>query len=312
MPKIVCAVTVDTEPDCSLNWERSFPLKFESVNIGIKKILQPLFIRFGVSPTYFISPEVLEDREAIKTIHSLKKCEIGSHLHSEYISPDIKYKNPAGTKSSQYPCFDIDNKTEFEKIKTLDKLIQNRLGIKPVSYRAARFGADLNTIHSLLKLGYQVDSSVTPHLNWRKQGGPNFEGYPEQPYFISQNDFSKPDKKNKSILEVPITIGKKRFPFLPNKWLFYRWLRPTHMSVLEQKLLIKDYFQKYKNKNIIVLTMMFHSMEIIPKASPYTRTKLEVHWFLRRLEKVLLYLKNLGCEFLTLKEIYQLYIKYHD
>jgi len=306
MPRVVCAITIDTEPDCSSNWKRSCPLKFDSVNIGIKKILQPLFTKFEISPTYFISPEVLNDKTAIKTILSLKNCEIGNHLHSEYIGPDIKYKNPSGTKSNQYPCFSIDDEIEFEKIRNSDKLIQDRLAVKPVSYRAARFGADLKTIHSLIKLNYKVDSSVTPHINWYNQGGPDFEYYPEQPYFVNPDDFSKPDEKNKSILEVPLTIGKKRFPLLPNKWLFYQWLRPTHMSVFEQKLLIKDYLHKYREKEILVLTMMFHSMEIIPKSSPYTRTKLDVCLYLWRLEKILLYLKNIGCEFLTLKEIYQL------
>ena len=103
-------------------------------------------------------------------------------------------------------------------------MIAKNIGVRPVSYRAARFGADLDTIKSLEKLGYKVDSSVTPQINWSSSGGPNHSKAPQQPYFVSTDAFYSPGTS--TILEVPISISKKRFFLLPDKWFFYRWLDP--------------------------------------------------------------------------------------
>ena len=87
---------------------------------------------------------------------------------------------------------------ESAKIKNLTELIENKLGVRPVSYRAARYGADLDTIKALQKLGYKVDSSVTPEMNWRSQGGPDHSRAPKQPYFISQTDYYSPGRRHDS------------------------------------------------------------------------------------------------------------------
>jgi hypothetical protein len=173
------------------------------------------------------------------------------------------------------------------------------LNIQPVSYRAARYGADLATIRSLEKLSYKVDSSVTPGINWSSAGGPDHSAAPKQPYFINnENLYLAGDMK---ILEVPITTSKKRFPFLPDKWLFYRWLRPTHMTVFEMKMIINEFLTGFENP---VLNMMFHSMEIIPGKTPFVRTRFEQKFFLRRLEKIIQYITEKGFENKTLIMIY--------
>ncbi len=81
------------------------------------------------------------------------------------------------------------HEVESAKIKNLTELIENKLGVRPVSYRAARYGADLDTIKALEKLGYKVDSSVTPEISWQSQGGPDHSRAPKQPYFISADDY---------------------------------------------------------------------------------------------------------------------------
>ncbi|OGH68566.1 MAG: hypothetical protein A3J66_03155 [Candidatus Magasanikbacteria bacterium RIFCSPHIGHO2_02_FULL_47_14] len=183
-------------------------------------------------------------------------------------------------------------------------MIGERLGVNPTSYRAARFGADGDTWQSLQSLGYHVDSSVTPGIDWSYQGGPNFRQYPVQPYFINKENtqrFSEP------LLEVPITIQGKRFAFAPDRWLWYRWLRPTHMSAYEQRRLIDDTIRLYRSNDYVVFCLMFHSMEIIPRATPYTRSEWSVAWYVRRLTKVLDGLALKGCSFVTLEELYQIY-----
>jgi hypothetical protein len=294
-------ITIDTEPDCDTSWKRSDPLTFESVLVGIPQILRPIWNKFEIKPVYFVSPEVVLNTqccEVLKTEIQLG-AEIGTHLHSEFIEPQKKYENFAGTASKEYPCFAHSMEVEFEKTKNLTNLIGKNLSVRPVSYRAARYGADLDTIKSLEKLGYKVDSSVTPHINWSYQAGPDHSRAPEQPYFISSDDYYSPGSSK--ILEVPISISKKRFFLLPDKWFFHRWLRPTHMTVFEMKLLVNEFLKKYENP---ALNMMFHSMEIIPGKTPFVKTTLARKAYLNKLEIIIAYLKDKGFQNKTLHQLY--------
>jgi hypothetical protein len=290
MKRYFC-ITIDVEPDCSPSWQRSDPLTFENVGTGIDNILHPLFANYEMKPTYFISPEVMKHPQSVEVLKGLNNCELGAHLHSEYIEPELKYTDPTGTRSSEFPC-NLPDDIEFEKINTITRLFKECFEYQPKSYRAARFGADSDTFRRLTELGYNVDSSVTPHINWQSKGGPDFTGYPDQPYWLEEN----------KLLEVPVTIDKKRFMLLPDKWFCYKWLRPSIMTCYEMKRLIDRFISK--NEDCVVLNMMVHSMEIIPNASPYvTSLKGQVR-FIKKLKYIFEYLKSLEFQGMTLAEIY--------
>lgn len=294
-------ITIDTEPDCDIHWKRSHPLSFESVLSGIPEILRPMWNLYNIKPVYFVSPEAINEEQCCRVLRNEIKlgAEIGAHLHSEYIEPQARYSKSDGTISYEFPCLAYSDDIEFEKIKNLTSLIKQKLNIQPVSYRAARYGADLATIKSLEKLGYKVDSSVTPNINWSAAGGPNHSAAPKQPYFVNHENLYRPG--NMKILEVPITISKKRLPFLPDKWQFYRWLRPSIMTAFEMKTIVNEFLAAFENP---VLNMMFHSMEIIPGKSPFVRTKLGQKHSLHRLEKIIQYVMGKGFESKTLDMIY--------
>jgi hypothetical protein len=298
--KFFC-VTIDTEPDCDVHWRRSRPLAFESVTFGIPSILRPIWDKFGIRPVYFVSPEVVENPQCCLVLKDEIKrgAEIGTHLHSEYIEPMKKYNDIAGTASNEFPCYAYDTEIEAAKIKNLTDLIEKNLGVRPVSYRAARYGADLDTIKAIGKLGYKVDSSVTPDVSWVRQGGPDHSRAPKQPYLISKTDYYSAGSE--TILEVPITVSGKRFAFLPDKWMFYRWLRPTHMTAFEMKSLVAEFASNFPSP---VLNMMFHSMEVISGKTPFVRTKLGQKMYLGRLNSILRYMAKMGFESKTLAEVY--------
>ena len=295
-------VTIDTEPDCDIHWKRSNPLTFESVMHGIPNLLRPIWDNFGINPVYFVSPEVVEDDSCCRILaQELQKgAEIGTHLHSEYIEPQKKHRDFAGTSSKEYPCYAYNEKVEAEKIANLTELIEKKLGIRPVSYRAARYGADLDTIKALAKLGFKVDSSVTPEVNWKSQGGPDHSYAPKQPYFISDSEYYL--SGDSRILEVPITVSGKRLPLLPDRWIFYRWLRPTHMTTFEMKMLVTQFIRNFDEP---VLNLMFHSIEVLPGKTPFVRTRFGQKRYLRRLKSILNYMIKAGFQSKTLTEIYK-------
>ncbi|MDD5439944.1 MAG: hypothetical protein PHS37_07145 [Candidatus Omnitrophica bacterium] len=304
MPKLFVSITIDTEPDADIRWRIRYPFAFSSVTRGIPGILRPLFDRYGIRPVYFVSPAVLEDQAAqgVLAAEAAAGAEIGSHLHIEDFS-----LSPAGQKRD-FACYAYPDDVEYDKIKRLDERIRRTLGVIPASFRAGRFGADIGTARSLVKLGYHVDASVTPHIDWSPKGGPDFREYPDQPYFVDVGGgtFNGTDSRS-SLLEVPVTIGGKRFPGLPEKWFLRRWLRPSFMTVIEQKLLIGNFIEQYRNEPVCVLCMMFHTTELMPGASPYVRTGRDQAMFIRRLDAVAGYLKARGAMFVTLEDIYREY-----
>lgn len=290
MSQRVFCLTIDVEPDCDVKWHRSDPLTFINVSVGIRDILQPLCQRFGVRPTYLISPEVLAHDASAQVLRDLTDCELGMHLHSEYIEPQRTYVHPAGTVSGEFPC-QLPTEIEYQKLVNATELFRRQFGYAPRSYRAARYGADADTFAALAKLGYQIDTSVTPGIDWKQRGGPDFRGYPDQPYRLESG-----------LLEVPVTIAGKRFPLLPDRWMAYRWLRPSMMTAFEMKRLIRYMADKYPER--VVLNMMFHSMELIPQASPYVRSERGQKRYLARLQAVFARLAERQFQFRTLSEYY--------
>lgn len=255
-------------------------------------LLRPLWDRFGITPIYFVSPEVVRDDECCRILASEieKGSVIGAHLHSEYIEPHVTISDPAGAVSAEFPCYAHDTKTEGEKIRNLTSLIEKRLGYRPIWYRAARYGADLDTIRILRDLGYRYDSSLTPGIDWSAIGGPDHRRTPLQPYWISTDDLYHSSEKERSIgiMEYPITILGRRFGILgklfPDNWLMYRWLRPTHMSVFEEKRIIREMKKQFDDP---VFVLIFHSMEIMINKTPFVRNRLMQKRFLSNLETII-------------------------
>lgn len=110
-------------------------------------------------------------------------------------SVQIVYWGKNTKATAKYPCTDYPDDIEKKKLKNLTDLIQKELGVIPTWYRAARFGADENTIQILQELGYQYDSSVTPHINWTSKGGPNHSKAPAHTYKISKKLYAETDKE---------------------------------------------------------------------------------------------------------------------
>ena len=160
MSKSLC-ITIDVEPDCDTKWRRSNPLTFSNVEEGIGEVLPSLFAKCGGRPTYLISPEVLNHQASVDVLGSLGDCELGTHLHSEYIGASIKYPDPAGTASNEFPS-SLGREVQLEKLTAITELFEQKFGYRPASYRAARFGANADTFEHLVSLGYLVDTSVTP------------------------------------------------------------------------------------------------------------------------------------------------------
>lgn len=298
-------ITIDVEPDCSPTWHYADPLSFTAVSKGITDILHPLFMQFDIEPTYLINNVVLEDDQSISVFKELQgRFELGTHLHGDFIEPGKIYSDYSGKDGVMNQCF-LDPEMEFGKLKNITTLFTEKFGFAPTSFRAGRFSAGKNTMFCLEKLGYKVDTSVTPGIIWNDASRENpvdFSGAPIQPYWTDNLTFPGSARK-KSILQVPVTILPKR------KWGILKrvsWLRPFYSDSAEMINIAKRLMKENKDRPV-VLNMMFHNVEVMPGLNPYTESRTEVSKYLDEMKLFFSFCHHNNIKPATLSGIYKIF-----
>jgi len=297
--KKLLVITIDVEPDCTPNWTYSDPLTFTGVSEGIAQRLQPLFNKYGIEPTYLINNVVLEDNRSVHVFRSLNgRYELGTHLHPEFIDPGKQEFDYAGKKGAANCCF-YDAATEYGKIESITRLFQQQFGKHPTAFRAGRFSAGNNTIKSLLKLNYKVDTSVTPFIRWddkTRENPVDFRLAPDQPYWTEEKIMT-PGPVGKGLLEIPVSIAAKRLSAagwlrylvkkkrLPFKNSEFKWLRPVYSDENDFKMILASVESRYAGRDVLVYNMMFHNVEVMPGLSPYSLTESDCEYYLSLLER---------------------------
>ncbi|ASJ74973.1 hypothetical protein [Granulosicoccus antarcticus] len=300
--KLVVSVSIDTECDHDPAWIRSNPLAFDSINEGLPNRLQPAFEAVGAIPTYLLTVEVLEDSQSVQTLRKLAgNYEYGTHLHAAFIEPEKKFHDYAGVDSPDFQCSYAPD-VEYQKLANLTRLFEQQLGYSPTSFRAGRYGASADSINSLQKLGYKVDTSVTPYIRWREPNAVvDFRKSPEQPYFPAPGSISSAGPCTPGrLLEVPVTVK-------PRLFRDPRWFRPWFASVEQMKEIVRYQMKKHRNERVLSINMMFHSMEVIEKASPYPQSADDVKRFIDDMQAALQWCAEEGGQFVPLSALNDLF-----
>lgn len=283
-------LTIDVEIDAARKWKTRDPASYKGVTEGISR-LQRLCELYGVRPVYLISPAVMVDPTSVTFLNALDrdKCELGAHLHGEYIGPQATYPGTdfGGCDPGEMQC-SYPPELELAKLETLTRRFTELFGEPPRSFRAGRFGARGWTIECLERLGYTHDTSVTPHRNWHDIADFSNPGS-LAPYYPSKDDICAVGDSR--VLEVPVSITPE-----------IKWLRPTpKFSDLDQCFDVIDWYES--NVSPTVLCSMFHNVELVPDMSPYCRSDEDCQAMLGRVEAIFQRLSDRGYAFKTLREI---------
>ncbi len=319
MKTIYFLVTIDTEEDnaWSLDFKPHSELSVENINYLPK--FQEFCNKLGVRPTYLIDYPVAVNKDSAKILKNIAQedgGEIATHVHPWCNPPYVEERNHRHSYLNNLP-----EELQFQKLKTLTEIITENIGVRPVSYRAGRYGFDHTTIPVLEKLNYRVDSSVVPYRKNKHVDEPNFDFVPLNPYYLHYQNVCLPGESR--LLEVPITVEftrklpqwfKKNYSDFPDigirkllrvfLGINLVWLRPSYASLQEMKKAAEVTVRSGVN----VLNMMFHSSELMPGGSPYNRTAEDVEHFLQKIEALILYLQTqFKIEFVTLKQMADLF-----
>lgn len=312
-------LTVDTEPDNVWANHHSRSL----ANVRELRRLRGILESHGARATYLVTYRILQDAEALGVLQELAKdgAEIGAHLHAWETPPFFESE-----VDTEYPSYNFEIPLGLfeEKLVLLTDAIATEFG-SPTSYRAGRWGLAPEHLPVLEKLGYQVDTSVTPLINWsaklgvpREHGGKGGSDYrlaPWGPYCPDHGAVCQ--EGSADLVEVPVTVGldrrtpaalRRRYGALPEiaKRVLRKlgvvravWALPGS-ETLESLLTM---FSILLDDQVPILNMTFHSSELLLKGSPFSQTREEVDAILRKIDGSLrLFSSRSDCSFATLTD----------
>ena len=303
-------ITVDTEADNQ--WATGTPITMENIQVLPK--FQELCQKYAFIPTYLLTYEVSDDPSAVVMFSKWQnegRAEIGAHLHPWTNPPIFEYEK----EQHLYPSSLSDADFKSKLVALTDKIEKN-FGKRPTSYRAGRWGFKESHADILRQLGYKVDCSISPKINWAERKdklsnfrGPDFRAYSPQPFYFSNG-----------LLEVPVTIlytgifhkEKNRlvewFTMLPESFpkkvlqkIFFnkKWLRIFPKD--KESNWINIYKSALKN-NLPVLEFIIHSSELVAGESQYVKDQKTVDFVYNQLEEMFKYFKRQGLVGTTLSD----------
>ena len=188
-------IIVDTEEE--FDW--SAPFSRESVGVtAIQEVgrLQQTVAPYGLKPTYVVDYPVAATSSSVETLGAFAQageCRIGAHLHP-WVTPP--FDEPLVPEMS-FGC-NLGQPIERAKIQELTGTIAARLNVRPRVFKAGRYGLGASTVNILESLGYDVDTSVIPHMDFRAESGPSFLGFSPKPAVFGNA---------RRMLELPCTTG---------------------------------------------------------------------------------------------------------
>ena len=84
---------------------------------------------------------------------------------------------------------ELPSRLKKEKLENFTQFFYRRLGFQPTSHRAGRYGIDQSSSEYLSQLGYKVDSSVAPLMDYHEIGGPDFRAHTADPFWLKNEEF---------------------------------------------------------------------------------------------------------------------------
>lgn len=311
-------VSLDTEED---NWHRARQ-GVTVENIGELQRLATFFRRLGVRPTYFTTYQVATDPWAANVMREVcddGAAEIAAHLHPWNTPPLSEAFVPRNSMLKNLPA-----ELQLAKLERLTAALGEAFGATPLAFRAGRYGLGRDTVLALLRCGYQVDSSVSPTLNWETvDDGPTFVGAPMAAYHLVPGSDVRQPSANGGLLEIPLSCGFNRGPFSfwdPVRRLLeeapFRWLGLAGMAaraglvkriVLSPELASVDDMltlsRRLLEHGVGHLQLTWHTPSLKPGQGPFVRTAADLARLFASIEAYLEALSQITpLTFLTISE----------
>ena len=317
---MICFVTVDTEED---NWGDYGCRDGAVENIDELPGFQALCDAFSAVPTYLVNWPVAakaRSRAIVRELLASGRCEVGTHCHPWNTPPIEEVIGPASSWLTNLPPELIR-----AKLVRLHQQIQEAFDVEPVTFRGGRWAFGATVAAVLEELGYLVESSVTPFVDWSLSQGPDYGGAPLR---LHRFGSARPDipMAGGRLLEVPPTIGvmESRQKVAASAYRVFRtvlgprhrrrvepwgsglgerlgmaslrWLSPEHSSAEDMIRLAES----LRRQGYSWLNVPLHSVTLMPGRTPFVQTRQDRERFLETIREFLAWARDAGIRFAPL------------
>src|SRR4051794_40647814 len=293
LPMLV--VVIDTEAE--FHWTATGSRRANGVtSVKASRQVQPIFERYNVRPTFVVDypvSSIPEGYEVIRDFYKSGVCKVGAHLQPWDTPPFVEEISDRNS----YPG-NLAAEVEREKLVRLTAAIVENIGVQPRIYKAGRYGVGSATPEILAELGYEIDVSVLPGTDLRRQLGPDFSRCPAHPYWFGTDP---------ALLELPLSIGYTgaiaRFPAIARALVthpvFQAFHVPgilSHLRLLERIVLTPEGITFEEQRRLTramlrrgyrVFSFTYHSPSLAPGNTPYVRDAAQLESFLSRIDRFL-------------------------
>jgi hypothetical protein len=290
-------VVVDTEEE--FDWTGPFSRANTAVTaIGGLPRAHRIFRRHGVVPSYLLDYPVAIDQRAADMLGPWLEegsCIVGAQLHAWVTPPFDEVICPVNTYSCNLPLA-----LERRKLGALTEAIVARFGIAPRVYKAGRYGLDIRREPMLREFGYCVDTSVMPNRSYAGiGGGPDFFGFPEQPFWM------EPDRHFLYLPNTQSVVGPLR-PVLGRRLtravysghgarmrlpgLLARLGLAERIGLTPESVSLEEMCRLARNLHAAghrVFALSMHSSSFMAGGTPYTRTDEDLDRMMDRIDRFL-------------------------
>jgi hypothetical protein len=313
---MLLAVSIDVEE------EGLFSSQYEAAGLAVDNVrhlaaVDPIFREFGIRPTLMVSYQVMRHPEYQELLAGLRDQwdgELGAHLHPWNTPPlqTLPFPEPAPSELMPQELLDAKMNTLLETFRAAE--------CSPVSFRMGRFNIGPKVLSILERSGFRVDGSIAPMR--RYYGGPERLDGLVDPYFPDRGNPYRPG--DSSILEVPMTIVPvvkglgsmlERLSKGSRLGSYASWFAMNLGSLPAQPAWtglrrLKAAVRLHRVRGGTVLSVFFHSSELMPGGYPGHDTADDVRAFLDKLRGFFSWLRGqVGVESMTFAELRDRYAR---
>ena len=280
-PSLLVVIDTEEEFDWSAGYRRANTSVTAMREIGAA---QAVFDAFHLRPVYVVDQPVAARAEAsaeLREIHTSGRAEIGAHLHP-WVTPPFASGDEVVDARSSY-AGNLARPVERAKLRELTLQIERQFGLRPVCYKAGRYGLGPHTPQALLEEGFEVDLSVCPAFDFSGDGGPDYSRCGAEPFWLDSE---------RALLSVPTTgafvgwsggAGRSLYG-LASHSLAARLKLPSVLSragAVDRLMLTPEGYTPPEHRRLVrellargvrTFTWSFHSPSLLPGCTPYVRS----------------------------------------
>lgn len=274
-------VVIDTEEE--FDWAGPFGRAGHSIDaLDDLGRAQDLFEQFGIVPVYAVDYPVADHPDRAAALRGWiagGRAVLAAQLHS-WVTPP--FDEPLSRRNSYQG--NLPPLLERAKLEALVARVTDSFGVRPLIHKAGRYGIGPATPGIIAGLGFEIDLSICPSFDGRRDGGPDHTRYSADPFRFGPG---------RRLLELPSTagycgmlapIGNPLHGLVASPPLERARLKAafSRLGLLERIRLspeghsladLKRLTRKLLADGTRVLTFSFHSPSLRPGCTPYVKTE---------------------------------------